>query len=639
MATPPLIVESTIRFLRSHLPFSRMARGDLEFIAGRARLGYFPVGSTIVDPAAGIPDCLHIIQRGHVRVRNPNATAEDEVRGVGECFPVAALAADAAGTRTFEATEDVFALLLPRADFDRLRQRSPEFAQFCAEAMATVLHHSLGQLRNHFSQRATDQQTLLEPLKALVRRDPVYCAADTPIRQALERMSEQGVRTIAVVDAQRRPLGVFTLLDLMERVVLPGMPLDTPVAEAMTRHPAMLDELSTAQEGLALMASKGFHQLLVVRGGELSGIVTERDLFGLQRVTMRNISQSVRLARDVPALQRIVGDIAALTDNLVAQGAAAEPLTHTITALNDALTQRLFELLLPSFQLEDVSWCWLAVGSEGRREQTVATDQDNAIVFECDPAALEDTRARLLAFAREANARLAELGFPLCSGNIMAGNPECCLALDEWCARFASWMREPTPQALLAANIYFDFRPLTGNHVLAERLRAWLDATSGENKLFLRMLVANALQAEPPLGWIRTFRTDEGEFAGTLDLKTHGTRIFVDAARAFALALGLGETNTSQRIRMAGRRLNRDEREITASVDAYHFLQLLRLRAQRGGLDAAPGEAGEQGAGRSRQGLNRLDPYALNEIDQRMLREAFRQARALQTHLDQAVGH
>ena len=173
---------------------------------------------------------------------------------------------------------------------------------------------------------------------------------------------------------------------------------------------------------------------------------------------------------------------------------------------------------------------------------------------------------------------------------------------------------------------------------LAERLRGWLDATSSENKLFLRMLVANALQAEPPLGWIRTFRTDEGEFAGTIDLKTHGTRIFVDAARAFALALGIGDTNTSQRIRAAGRRLNRDEREIAASVDAYHFLQLLRLRAQRGGLDLPATDPGG-GAQRPRQALNRLDPYALNEIDQRMLREAFRQARALQTHLDQTVGH
>jgi CBS domain-containing protein len=259
-------------------------------------------------------------------------------------------------------------------------------------------------------------------------------------------------------------------------------------------------------------------------------------------------------------------------------------------------------------------------------------------VFECSERDLPVTRERLLRFAREANDRLAELGFPLCTGNIMARNPDYCLTVDEWRGRFAGWMREPTPEALLAANIFFDFRPLAGDHTLAERLRSWLDATSGENKLFLRMLVANALQAEPPLGWIRTFRTDEGEFAGTIDLKTHGTRIFVDAARAFALALGIGETNTSQRIRAAGRRLNRDEREIAASVDAYHFLQLLRLRAQRGGLDLAATESAS-GAERPRHALNRLDPYALNEIDQRMLREAFRQARALQTHLDQAVGH
>jgi CBS domain-containing protein len=636
LTTPPLIVESTTRFLRAHLPFSRMSQKDLEFIAERARLGYFPVGTTIVDPANGVAANLHIIQRGHVRVRNPTAAVDDEVRGAGECFPVAALSANSPGTRSFEATEDVFCLLLPRADFDALRARSSEFGQFCTEALATIVQHSLGQLRNHFSQRATDQQTLLEPLKSLVRRDPVYCSTDTPVRTALERMSEEGVRTIAVVDAKRRPVGMFTLIDLMERIVLPGLPLETPVAEVMSTTPTMLDELATAQEGLAIMASRGIHQLLVVRGGELAGVVSERDLFGLQRVTMRNITQSVKLAKDVTALQRSARDIALLTDNLLAQGAAAEPLTHTITALNDILTRRLFEIVLPGFGLDDVDACWLSVGSEGRREQTVATDQDNAIVFRCDPADTEATRKRLLEFARAANDGLAALGFPLCPGNIMASNPEHCLTLTEWRGRFAGWMREPTPTALLGANIFFDFRPLAGNFALAQELRRWLDATSGENRLFLRMLVANALQAEPPLGWIRTFRTDEGEFAGTIDLKSHGTRIFVDAARAFALALGLSETNTSQRIRMAGRRLNRDERDITATVDAYHFLQLLRLRAQRGGLDGAAAGAADD---KARQGLNRIDPYALNEVDQRMLREAFRQARALQTHLDQAIGH
>lgn len=635
MSTPPLILDATVQFLRAHLPFSGMARKDLEFVAERVRLGYFPVGTIIVDPAGGISEFLYIIQRGHVRVRNPSSTLDDEVRGVGECFPVIALSAASAGSRMFEATEDVFCLLLPRADFDELRRRSAEFAQFCTEALATVVQHSLGQLRHHFSQRAAEQQTLLEPIKALVRRDPVYCGSDTPVRTALERMSQEGVRTIAVVDGIRRPVGVFTLIDLMERVVLPGMPLSTPVEQVMSACPVLVDELSTAQEGLALMASRGFHQLLVVRAGELTGIVTERDLFGLQRVSMRNVTQSIRLARDVPTLRRCVGDIEALTGNLLAQGAAAEPLTHTITALNDALAQRLFELLLPRFPgIAPLRWCWLAVGSEGRREQTVATDQDNAIVFDAAPADVEAAREALLEFARAANAALAELGFPLCVGNIMARNPDCCLTLDEWRARFASWMREPTPEALLGANIFFDFRPLFGDATLALVLRQWLDATSGENRLFLRMLVANALQAEPPLGWIRTFRTDAGE---TIDLKTHGTRIFVDAARAFALALGIPETNTAQRIRVAGRRLARDERDIAATVDAYQFLQLLRLRAQRGGFETvATGEPSEDKGSRT---PNRLDPYALNELDQRMLREAFRQARALQTHLDQSVGH
>jgi CBS domain-containing protein len=634
VSTPPLIVDATVQFLRTHLPFSRMDRKDLEFVAERVRLGYFPVGTVIVDPAGGIADFLYIIQRGHVRVRNPNAALDDEVRGAGECFPVIALSAVSAGSRTFEATEDVFCLLLPREHFDELRRRSPEFAQFCTEALATMVQHSLGQLRHHFSQRAAEQQTLLEPISSLVRRDPIYARADTPVRDALEHMRREGVRTIAVVDDARRPVGVFTLVDLVERVVLPGVPLSTPVADVMTRDPILVDELSTAQEALALMASRGFHQLLVMRGGELTGIVTERDLFSLQRVTMGNVTQSIRVARDLPGLRRCVEDIEALTHNLLAQGAAAEPLTHTIAALNDALTQRLFELLLPTFPVvEQLQWCWLAVGSEGRREQTVATDQDNAIVFRCARGDVADARERLLEFARAANAGLAELGFPLCVGNIMAGNPDYCLSLEEWRERFANWIREPTPTALLGANIFFDFRPLFGDASLARELHEWLDATAGENKLFLRMLVANALQTEPPLGWIRTFRTDAGE---TIDLKTHGTRTFVDAARAFALALGIRETNTSQRLRVAGRRLNRDERDIAASVDAFHFLQLLRLRAQLGGLEAA----GVEGAGdRVHRALNRLDPYALNELEQRMLREAFRQARALQMHLDQSVGH
>jgi CBS domain-containing protein len=634
MAAPALIVESTVRFLRGHVPFSRMARKDLEFLAGRAQLAYFPVGTTIVNPADGMANNLYVIQRGHVRVHNMAVAGDDEVRGPGECFPVAALAAGTAGTRRFEATEDVFCYRLPRDDFEALRQASPPFAEYCTQVLAGIVQHSLGHLRQNFGQRVVEQRTLLEPLRNVVRREPVFCETGTPIRAALEVMKRERLSSIAVVDAGQRPVGIFTQTDLLSRVVLEGVDLSTPIGAVMTRNPGAIDEMATAQEALAQMAQLGFHQLMVTRDGRLAGVVSERDLFVLQRVTMRNILQSTRLARDVAGLERVVADIESLTDNLVAQGAAAEPLTHTITSLNDALTHRLFDLLLPEYELDEIDWCWLSVGSEGRREQTVVTDQDNAILFHCPDFERDRARRELLDFARAANEGLAELGFPLCPGKIMAGNPEYCLESTEWRERFAGWIREPTPEALLGANIFFDFRPLIGNVGLAENLRAWLRDLAAGSRLFLRMLVANALQAEPPLGRIRKFRTDDGEHAGTLDLKSHGTRIYVDAARAFALGLGITETNTSQRLRLAGRRLGIEERETNSAVEGYHYLQLLRLRAQRGELEPEP----RGGAARPHAAVNRIDPYALNDLDQRLLKEAFRQARQLQTQLERAFG-
>jgi CBS domain-containing protein len=206
----------------------------------------------------------------------------------------------------------------------------------------------------------------------------------------------------------------------------------------------------------------------------------------------------------------------------------------------------------------------------------------------------------------------------------MAGNPQMCLTVDEWQGRFLQWIREPTPEALLAANIVFDFRPLYGDTTLVDALREWLSGYTRDNQVFLRFMVVNALQTEPPLGLIRTFVTDDADAdaqKGTLDLKSRGTRIFVDAARAFALGFGLTDTGTAARLRVAAARLRIEPRHVDATIEGFHFLQLLRLRKQY-----VPGAHAD---------ANRIDPYALNEVDQRMLREAFRQARKLQQRLRQ----
>jgi len=617
----PLAIDTTCDFLRRYAPFNRMPEETLRALVPKLQLANFAKDATILSTKNGPVTHLFIVQRGLVGSRPNNVQADpDGTLGPGDLFPVGALSAGGATTRIFHALQQTSCYVLRRDDFLELRRLSPEFERYCTQAITEKLKQSLESLYGQYSQRAAEQQTLTRTLGELVRGQPVACAATVPLSAALQQMADAKVRTIVALDHDGAPIGMFTLVDLLRRVVLPGRPLDTPLSEVMSTPIVTLPASVTAYEALHVMAERGIRQIIVVEAGRLHGVINERDLFALQRVSMRQVIEGLHASDTVERLARAGEDIRQLTGNLLAQGVGAEPLTRTIASLNDALSRRAIDLMLSRHDLEGIDWCWLALGSEGRGEQTFATDQDNALLFAAtDGGDAEERRARLLAFARDVNACLDTLGFPLCTGNVMASNAELCLTTEEWKAKFLAWIRAPTPQALLNANIVFDFRALYGDMALCESLREWLFAYTQANPMFLRLMVQNALAVEPPLGLIRTFTVDDDEgVKGTLDLKARGTRIFVDCARVFALAHGIPETGTAARIRLAGARLHVSQQHVDATVEAFHFLQFLRLRQQE--LTA-------------RGGPNRIDPYALHEVDQRMLKEAFRQAKQLQDRL------
>ena len=621
-ATPPHVVDATCEFLRRHAPFNRMREDTLRALVPKLKLAYFAKDATILSAQSGPVAQLHIVQRGLVGRRPDHTQADpDRTLGPGELFPVGALSAGGTTTKIFHALQDTFCYLLSRDDFLALRQESPEFERYCTQAITETLRQSLESLYSQYRERAAEQQSLTRTLAELVRNPPVACLVTATLREAAQQMADAKVRTIIVQDGNGVPVGMVTLVDLLQRVLLPERPLTEPVASVMSTPIVTLPGSATAYEALHVMAEHGIRQIIVVENGRLLGVINERDLFALQRVSMRDVIEGLHAADSIDKLKRAAEDIRRLTQNLLAQGVGAEPLTRTIASLNDALTRCAIEIVLKRHALDDIDWCWLALGSEGRGEQTLATDQDNAILFS-SPAddATESLRARLVAFAREVNAGLDTLGFPLCTGNVMAGNPEMCLSMEEWKAKFLRWIREPTPQALLNANIVFDFRPLYGDTTRCDALREWLFGYTQANPAFLRLMVQNALETDAPLGLIRAFTVDdEAAVKGTLDLKARGTRLFVDCARVFALAHGIADTGTAARLRLAGERLHVEARHVDATVEAFQFLQLLRLRQQE-----LPGTHGNP---------NRIDPYALHEIDQRMLKEAFRQAKQLQDRL------
>lgn len=614
-----------MNFLRRHAPFDQMALADLEYMIARLSLGFYAKGEVILGPETCPANRFFIVKQGCVRAESPQAGDEEGVWELvtGECFPIGALLGKRAVNTTTRAVEDTYCFELPREEFEKLLQRSAALRDFCTRRLASLLDNALRSAQASSVTRVSEDSSLNTPLQSLVRRQPVTCRPETPLEEALQRMRAENIGSIIVTDDNQVPLGVFTLRDVLSRVALPQTDLDTLMVEVMTHGPLSLPPQAMAYEAALLMVQEGFGHICVVERGRLIGVLSERDLFSLQRVGLVSLSRAIDRADSVSSLARFQGDVHRLIDQMLAQGASVEQLTQIITTINDNVTRKVITLVLAEHGAPLPSFTWLAFGSEGRFEQTLRTDQDNGILFQV-PAGCraEEIRQILLPLAQRINDALAECGFPLCDGGIMASNPACCLSFAEWRHQFSRWIEQGTPEHLLKASIFFDFRPLYGDEAPARELRDWLTEKVAENSRFRRQMAANALRNRPPLGLIRDFAVSRGgEHPNTLDLKFQGVTPFVDGARLLALANRIRQTNTVARLEEVAGAGGLAPGDAAAWRESYNFIQLLRMRMH---------------SRQAEQGLtlaNHIDPDTLNELDRRILKEVFRQARKLQAKL------
>jgi len=625
------LITSVRRFLGEHPPFSRMAVTELEQLAAKLELVYFADGEGIVAPTDGVPAACWIIRQGIVEAQRAGApsTAEggeppaDALLQLtpGELFPAGALLAQRPVGSIYRARGDVFCWRLNRADFDALTQQSPVFLDFSRRRLAALLDLSREALQASVAAQATQSRAMDQPLAEVMRAEPLSCRRTEPLRAVFEQMEARGVGSIIVLGEAPQPgvAGIFTRQDVLGRVVLAGRSLDTPVGDVMSSPVRCLSETDSIADAMLLMAERGIRHVPVTDAtGALAGIVTERDLFVLQRRGLRQIGDAIRGARHVAALRQAAHDIREWSLALVAQGVAPGFITRIISRLNDQLTARLLVLLADAHDIDLQTVCWLALGSEGREEQTIATDQDNGLII---GPGCQSSREALLAFCEAVNRELDACGFPLCEGGIMAGRPACCLELAAWIARFDDWIARGDPPSLLNATIFFDFRAIHGDFSLAGSLAREVRARARATPRFLKQMSDNALVNRPPRDfaggllepWLGTPQAE-------IDLKMQGTVPFVDGARVLALAHGIEATGTVPRLEGLGALGVIPTAEIRGWVDAFQFLQSLRLRAQ-------------QRSGRSGRQANCVSLVSLSDLDRRVLKEAFRQARKLQQRL------
>jgi CBS domain-containing protein len=384
---------------------------------------------------------------------------------------------------------------------------------------------------------------------------------------------------------------------------LPALPLEAP-----------------AYSAAALMAERGCSEVVLLDNGKVAGVIDEQHLFEFSNLNIGELSHRLRSSGTVGEWVKVSRSIAQYTRKLIEQGLAATRITQLVSDLSDQLAAHIINSEFSQLQLPPgTRWAWLVFGSEGRHEQTLLTDQDNGLAFTLpENSDREAIRAVFVAASKRINETLAECGFSLCNGGIMAGNPACCLAADEWLQKFRKWIAQPEPEAILNCTIFFDFRFLAGHPELATAMHLELATLASQNRRFHLLLAESAMQRTPPIGFFRDFRTDD---EGMIDLKLGAVTIFVDAARLYALVNGFKECATDIRLELLSS-LGKLEQSCTiAWRKAFAFVQTLRLRAQNEALSAG------------RPTSNRINPYELNELDRRFLLESLRQAAKLQKRM------
>jgi CBS domain-containing protein len=439
----------------------------------------------------------------------------------------------------------------------------------------------------------------------------VACPRGTSVKRAAELMAEADTGSIVVLGANGTACGILTDSDLRRRVVAAGRGPDTPVDTVMSSPLLSVPPATLFFEALSLMLERHIHHLVVAEDGRALGVVSESDLVSALGVGPLFLVRRIDGATSVEQLSDARAALPRMVGALLTAGVGAYDLARIIAETTDRLVRRAVGLAEAELGQPPLPYCWLALGSEGRREQTLHTDQDHALVYaDPDPEQAESARVYFLRLAERVVDALTRCGLPHCPGEVMASNPRWNQPLAAWRAHFTNWIERPASEALLNASIFFDLRPIAGEASFGTALQDQIARQAPAARRFQLLLADQARHNRPPLGLFRKLVVQRsGDHRGQLDLKHGGLSPVVDLARLYALRHGVRETNTIERLRTLAKLRVLPAETPDELVAAYEFILLLRIRGHVAHL------------AKGRETDNYVAPDEMERVDRTLLKE------------------
>ncbi len=621
--------EMVMEFLQGILPFSELPANELRSLSKSCVIDFHPKGTLLLEQGVTLVDCLYLIQKGGVRIFKHDEKGGDvlvDYRGEGDTVGGLAMLQGGRAQYNAETVEDTFFFRMSKAAFNSLVERFPLVAAHYSHPLShQYVSKAFDSLRTRRDILPADGGLYLfsSRIGDLVHGAAVTAPMGKTVQEAAQIMVRHGIGSLLITDPSGEIIGIVTDKDLRKTISV-GMDYNAPIETIMSSPVTMVDHQDICFDALLQMMTRNIHHLAVTRDNQITGMVTSHDIMVMQGKSPMSLFREILSQRTFEGVYPLTARIPQVVRTLVSEGAKAGNIARMITVLNDMILERILSLLLKQLGPPPVPFSWLLLGSEGRKEQTFFTDQDNALVYQTvkDDIVQRAADIYFTAFAERAIGHLVKSGIPPCRGEIMASNPKWRQPYDVWRDYFERWIAVPEPKEVMHASIFFDFRSAFGERVFAEELRNHISAHCRRQDVFLRCLAANCLEIRPPLSFFRNFIVEkDGEHKNTLDIKKRGIVPIVDFARVLSLQHGIRETNTLSRLDTLHEAGHLPDDIYQDTHEAYELLMQLRLVHQL--------EMVERGETPN----NHIAPHKLSELERKTLKEAFALIVRIQAYL------
>ncbi|EGN74450.1 Putative signal-transduction protein [Idiomarina sp. A28L] len=607
-----------LEFIKRFPPFNELPIEELERLAQAAEVGYFKAGSQILEYNQTIND-LHVIRSGVVEVFRHTGDLYNRLSD-GGFFGEAGLLRTGKVRFPVKAIEDTLVYFIPGGEFNRLYDEYEAFAD-------AVEIEDRERLNRAVSSREGANDLMTVPIATLISRSPVSINETATIREAAEKMTTEEVSSLLIVanaDTVERnavnssekqeisaPIGIITDKDLRKRVLAVGLSEQTPVREIMSTELVFVQHNQHVFEAMLIMLRRNLHHLPVLKKNQTMGVLSLSDVVRHESKSSLFVVSSIFRQSSIEELATLVEDVQASFVRMVAEDANSRMIGSAMAVIGRSFKQRLLELGEEKFGPPPVPYCFLALGSMARDEQSIVTDQDNAMVLDdsFDPELHDDYFRQLAQFVSDG---LDACGYTYCTGYIMATNPQWRQPLKVWQKYFSDWITEPTPESLLHASIFFDLDGVWGETEFANTLNKLIQYRAQRSNRFLACMARNALNRTPPLGFFKGFVMEkDGKQNNSINTKRRGTAPVADLIRVHALAIGSQQRNSFARLE-----------DITEAGilppgrgpdlrDALELISMVRIRHQA--LALQQGEKPD----------NNVAPSDLSDFERKNLKDAF----------------